>query len=88
MGERSPGVSGTCKGVFYSVSGSSYHEVEIQLQVILLPKDSAIRIDKLPFRGAPTFPDTLDFSSSTKPSSKINTTVALPRLNREVSTLD
>lgn len=38
-------VSGTWKGAFYSVSGSSCHKVKVQLQVVLLPKITAIRID-------------------------------------------
>ena len=46
-------VCGTCLGVFYYVSGSRCHKVKVQLRVVLLERDTAIRIDQLPCRGAP-----------------------------------
>src|ERR671911_1879980 len=84
-------ISGTWKGVFYSVSGSSCHKVKVQLRVVLLPRDTAIRIDKLPCKGAPHNPTrSIPFGRThfpgSCPASKDQHVAALPRHNREAST--
>ncbi|KRY03684.1 hypothetical protein T12_10847 [Trichinella patagoniensis] len=73
------------------LSGSSCHKVKVQLQVVLLPKITAIRIDKLPCRGAPHNPTrSIPFGRThfpgSCPASEDQHVAALPRHNREVST--